>query len=1212
MSDHPWIPYLIGASLVGSIAAPAARASDLPAAAYLARSPYDLQVGEQRANLSSTEASVRRRAAEALGYLRAYGVAEDLAGALDDEAEAVRRAAALSLGWCGGHPAVERLVRALDDRGWSVQQAASVALNNLTGQEFPFDALAASGTRRQQTTAWRDWWAAVPPGGEPSPEVLELVRDDDRERRLRGVRALGALGGAGAREAVLGVLEPYLRREYRRLDKLDRHLAQACVRSLGRLGDRRSLPLLLGLLETASWARYAADALGDLGARQAVSPLAAAYPRFSRHLDNRFERPELCPADDRFTGDNTQDRMFETPHAIAQALSRLPLDDPAAVAALREMAPYLLANTPSDWDGGVLYEPEGYQHVTAYLLERAGLRRVACDAAFESAARSAAWFQERPPRIAGRDLPLEEVISRLAMKVHGDVPYMASWFPALCREERDVPRLIGLLEHENGWVRINVIKALMFLEAKQAVEPIARLLAQSKPEREYGFSGVLEHEEYNDPSPRWREACVRALGRLAATRHTGTRHTVTPHTALLVSILEDDRNVVDLSFAAAQALDELGTKKALAALRSAEARHPFHSIRLLAREALFRRGLEPEKRKAAARAPPTRPVLVKSPSRDGGETPRRYVFIKGDKRMRSDFNGQAGVDPWRQTYTVNNSAPTMRIGRNLHVLNVGPDGEKDVAPLTHFDGGYVADCEVSWDGERVIFCRRRNDDHRNISDIHGVEPRLRRPGEFELDGDDDPWWHVWEIGADGTGLRQITRGPYHHVQPAYLPDGRLVFCSTRLGLRDEYHGYVSTGLTVMNADGSDLHVIGFNLGGDREPAILPDGRIVFSRLDVFYSRFKSELTVQAVYPDGTKNVALYGPERRGFWMDVHRKYAAWTMRGAYGGSRDNRNRVLRISQPQPFEGGRLVCATSGGLAVVGPGRNQETLVPHDRKWAVTSPYPLGNGKILCAATIKQFRVKENLVTGGTEEFVKLRKGPSLFRSAVNIDHGLYIMDAASGEMELLYNDPETADFEARPLEARQPPKMPAEGPRTREDGFTARLFCASARISRDARVRSRGKLLRVIEGQPFVSRHQDQNSVRPSSSNRWKNHGGTHARVLATLPLAADGSFHVEVPADRLLQLQVLDSDRRVLGNQTFWMYARPGETRSCIGCHEKPDIVMAPGEVARSLLAAPLQAMPTGDEFSYRAKFWLKGDLPDEAEERTRTARAVNLIARH
>ena len=102
------------------------------------------------------------------------------------------------------------------------------------------------------------------------------------------------------------------------------------------------------------------------------------------------------------------------------------------------------------------------------------------------------------------------------------------------------------------------------------------------------------------------------------------------------------------------------------------------------------------------------------------------------------------------------------------------------------------------------------------------------------------------------------------------------------------------------------------------------------------------------------------------------------------------------------------------------------------------------------------------------------------------------------------------------------------------------------------------------------------------------------------------------MPADRLLHLQVLDADRRVVNNQVFWLYARPGETRSCIGCHETPDTAQLSNRFPHAAAVPAVQCLPTGGEFSYRAKAWLKGILPDECEERTRTVRAVNLMGRY
>jgi hypothetical protein len=94
--------------------------------------------------------------------------------------------------------------------------------------------------------------------------------------------------------------------------------------------------------------------------------------------------------------------------------------------------------------------------------------------------------------------------------------------------------------------------------------------------------------------------------------------------------------------------------------------------------------------------------------------------------------------------------------------------------------------------------------------------------------------------------------------------------------------------------------------------------------------------------------------------------------------------------------------------------------------------------------------------------------------------------------------------------------------------------------------------------------------------------------------------------------MQVLDSDRRVVGNQLIWMYARPGETRSCVGCHEKPDTSHLPNHFAPTAKTEPIRMLPDGGEFTYRAKAWLKGTLPDETEERARVVRAINLIGRH
>jgi len=73
-----------------------------------------------------------------------------------------------------------------------------------------------------------------------------------------------------------------------------------------------------------------------------------------------------------------------------------------------------------------------------------------------------------------------------------------------------------------------------------------------------------------------------------------------------------------------------------------------------------------------------------------------------------------------------------------------------------------------------------------------------------------------------------------------------------------------------------------------------------------------------------------------------------------------------------------------------------------------------------------------------------------------------------------------------------------------------------------------------------------------------------------------------------------------------------PGEKRGCVGRHEKRDTTTLPGHFALAATGRPVKMLAAGDKFFCRAKTWLKGILPDEAERRTMVVRAVNSIGRY
>lgn len=92
-------------------------------------------------------------------------------------------------------------------------------------------------------------------------------------------------------------------------------------------------------------------------------------------------------------------------------------------------------------------------------------------------------------------------------------------------------------------------------------------------------------------------------------------------------------------------------------------------------------------------------------------------------------------------------------------------------------------------------------------------------------------FHLYEIQADGSGLRQLTDGGgrYDDIEPAWLPDDRIVFVSSRC------RRWVNCWLTQVatlhrcNRDGSDVHMLSANIEHDNTPWPLPDGRIAYMR-----------------------------------------------------------------------------------------------------------------------------------------------------------------------------------------------------------------------------------------------------------------------------------------------------------------------------------------------------------------------------------------------
>ncbi len=1119
-----------------------------------AENPFQRQVEEQAALLASDKAEVRCVALRNLSQMRAYEAADRVAGLLSDPRAKVRCEAAMNLGRTGNRNHLIALLKSMYDEDWSVRQAAWISLGNLTGQEFPFDSMGSPEKRKQQAVVWNQWIASL----NPHDLAKDYAADAPWLAKERLARAMGVIGERESAVPVLiEALRPYVKRASN--DRHERLFLQAGIRSLGRLGGDKARELLISLLENPQWAVYAADALGDLGDEESAMALLTVLPDYAYRLDRAARLPGMPNGNghDMVNKRDPNDYDFggggkiwtpRTAYAILFALSRIDFSHPDTIAKLRKISPRIISNMPLDYDGVCAYDIEPWQPISAWLLDRAGVRQAVVDAAFWSLG-----LDRKVPSNLPYRKELVKAAKGLADKTDALLtPFAAKIILSCCRAEEDIPLVIELLTHPSLWVRINAAKTLICLDAKQAAGPISRLLEEAPDDADYGYFSYYGepdldrlstrgHEEYNDPCPRYKEAFLRALGRL------GDQQSV----PLLVRYLNNDRNAMEIQHAAARALVDLGTPSALAALRQAEVSHPFHNIRLLARESLQQQGIRREPRTTQEKLAP-----VKVTAKSEGPIPA-IVFIKAPK-----IPPNAGwmFSATMQAYNQTDEGPTYRVGSNIYRLEP-PEPSGKVTPLTHFTDGYVADLRVSYDGRKILFSR--------------------------CEGENEPWWHLFEMNVDGSGIRQLTDGPYHDVQPNFMPDGRIVFCTSRVGARDEYHGYLSTAVAVMNADGTDIHCIGFNCARDSEPVVNTDGRILFIRLEGFYSLPKLEFVLESCLPDGTDHQVLYGPERREFWIkNISPKGSGTAYTPEY-----IRHRQLCITQPQPLDGKTFLINSFCGPMIVGPGRYQDRILREDDKIAVTSPYPVDQDTLLCSA--------------GERPAELIGNHHDYFWAPV--DHGLYWMDIASGDLTLIYNDPETSELEARPLAPRPVPPVLASSPSTRQESYTGRLFCSSIYNTQHQDVKDRGRYIRIVEGLPMVARH----NTGINGGQGWMNHGGLTARILGAVPVAPDGSFSLELPADRLFHIQVLDADGYVVGNELNWHYVRPGESKGCVGCHEKPDTV--PKDHGSFPLAAqlrPVSCLPSGGEMLYRAKNWCKW-VNDENEERKRTVNALNLMGR-
>lgn len=397
-------------------------------------------------------------------------------------------------------------------------------------------------------------------------------------------------------------------------------------------------------------------------------------------------------------------------------------------------------------------------------------------------------------------------------------------------------------------------------------------------------------------------------------------------------------------------------------------------------------------------------------------------------------------------------------------------------------------------------------------------------------------WQIHEIGVDGTGLRQVSREvpDVDNFDACYLPDGRIVFASTAYftGVPCWHGRERACCLYLMNADGTGMRQLCFDQDHDLHPAVLANGQVVYSRWDYTGIMHPYLRPLMVMNPDGTLQRSIYGsnsyyPNSLFFPRAIPgapTKLVA-ILSGYHGTNRTGELVVLDTARGWHDADGIIERIADFGEPIVPEVR--DNLVGN--RWPqFLQPYPLSDKFFVVAAQLQP-------------------KGA----------WGIYLADVFDNMLPLL-TDPQYDFFAPLPLKATvRPPVIPD---RVDLDSEEATVYLHDVYAGPGLRGVPRGavKRLRVVAyhfGFPGMA-----GPDKIGRSGPWEA-----IRVLGTVPVHEDGSVSFQVPACTPISLQPLDDQGQALALMRSWYTAMPGESASCVGCHESPNDT----PIARSDLAA-------------------------------------------
>lgn len=408
------------------------------------------------------------------------------------------------------------------------------------------------------------------------------------------------------------------------------------------------------------------------------------------------------------------------------------------------------------------------------------------------------------------------------------------------------------------------------------------------------------------------------------------------------------------------------------------------------------------------------------------------------------------------------------------------------------DGGYVGELDLHFDGKRMLFTKS-----------------------------DAVTWTLCEMNIDGSHIRQVTQMPddADAMDGCYLPNGKIIFGSTASYQSVPcWHGRKRvSNLYLTDADGTNVRQLCFDQDHDFHPVVLDSGKVLYLRWDYTGISHIYLRQLMTMNPDGTNQRAIYGsnswyPNSLFFSRQIPGTNRLIAILSGYHGPHRMGQLVILDPRIGSHEESGIVQRITGRDEPIKP-MIRDDLIGGD--WPMfLHPYPLSD---------KYFLV-------------------SCWMSAKS-SWGIYLADVFDN-LVLVHEEPGYALLEPTPLMGhKQPMVIPDQVDLTRNN---ATVYISDVYAGPGLRGVPRGTISRLrIVGYNF--------GYRGLAGSDKIGYGGPWdaMQIIGTVPVEEDGSASFHVPANTPMSLQMLDKEGKAVQLMRSWFTAMPGESISCVGCHE-------------------------------------------------------------